>query len=979
MDYMLIDDGLFLSSSADVGIMTASRVVASGGVVTIPDVKIFQEASSFLKFSLRFAAHSDIDATSNSTYFSVESNHIRITYPNPFVPSIVADSPELEPAFPETLTVRLVDGAGNDLQMSTADITVDLRLGSSSSAACCGKSITMDSMSSRVSASSFKFPSAKGVAFIRDIVPVHVAGEDYFFRFSFITTFVDTALFLISPRYLIVSVQPGGHGVDIDNIVSGHSSPAVGDGAARDCVINRYPNVQLWGNNSVSGPYLYTTQPSPLRITVTLVNVLWFKQCVVKSTSGNGMQPVMSGGLQVFNELYVTGCVQENLLLKFVVGSASATVQVLSAPFDIFEAPNMPYITEVVSLGSLGFRLNFTAPVIDRLHPLSGFIVTIGECTGGCALSYDYSDGFESNNAACSAACNATNLQTLISLKDAYSFDQMWGGPATAQTTMGSPWAICDNNLISTTCVYPASNNSHFSVYFQSTGRRSIIGSMLCNQAYTDWASYSESTLLFDADKVYQFQITAYNGKYSTTQLYPGFARAILPYTGPLFVSMALPSAPSVWQFYVTVQRPSTVVPRRGFLLDISTRPDFSADVQSMFFFDRHNGSPNAFQKFVPSPALLNQEPIASYAVSFEEGLSLAALVVANGRTPRVASQPQFRRGWDLPYLNQNVTLQANTRYYARAYHVNNAGLGPGMGASVATGTTYILEAASVSPSDLDPRGGTVVSIFGLGLGVSDLNANIAVRIGSTACDGVQVFGFTGSPLVCRAPAGAAGPSLSLVISIGNVSAGGHTILVSSAFAHSGAVVARLMPSLVAPKGAGTVVTVFGLYFGTNQGLFTAWVSALEGGGRFPCSNTSYINDLMVTCTLSQLLNVAGHMQISVGNLVSKQSQGSLLNIIGGSSDVSGSGTVASYLANCRRFDSSVVASHACYNCCFPMCIEAHANMDIGPDGGAPVTCPVVSLCWCLRAFVIWGFYGLTVFSGVHGALWFRFEMNRKM
>jgi len=146
--------------------------------------------------------------------------------------------------------------------MSTAEIAVDLRLGSSSSVACCGKSVTVVSSGSRLSASSFKFPSAKSVSFIRDIVPVHVAGEDYFFRFSSITIFVDTAQFLISPRYLIVSIQPGGHGVDIDNIVSGHSSPAVGDGAARECVINRYPNVQLWGNNSVSGIYLYSTQPS---------------------------------------------------------------------------------------------------------------------------------------------------------------------------------------------------------------------------------------------------------------------------------------------------------------------------------------------------------------------------------------------------------------------------------------------------------------------------------------------------------------------------------------------------------------------------------------------------------------------------------------------------------------------------------------------------------------------------------------------
>ena len=286
----MVDDGLFLSSSTDVGLMTVSRAVPSGGIVSIADVKIFQEASSFLKFALRFSAYSNVDQEFNSSYFSVESNHVRISYPNPFVPSIVADSPDLEPVFPEILIVRLVDGAGNDLQMSTADITVDLRLGGSSSSACCGKSATLTndvtSSGNRVSHSSFKYPSARGVAFIRDIVPVHVMGEDYFFRFNYLGVFLDTALFMISPRYLIVSVQPGGHGVDIDAIVSGHSSPSVGDGAARDCVINRYPNIQFWGNNSDSGYYRYTSQPSPLRITAKLMNVSWFKECALKSTSG---------------------------------------------------------------------------------------------------------------------------------------------------------------------------------------------------------------------------------------------------------------------------------------------------------------------------------------------------------------------------------------------------------------------------------------------------------------------------------------------------------------------------------------------------------------------------------------------------------------------------------------------------------------------------------------------------------------------
>lgn len=938
MDANIVDDGLFLSRSTDVGLMTVSRVKPIGGAISIQDVNIFQEASSYLKFSLRFSAHTAIDQITNSSYFSIESNHIKISYPIPFVHSLVADSDELEPLFPELLAIRLVDGAGNDLQMSTADVTVDLRLGSSSSVACCGKSVTMTSSSSRVSPSSFKFISSSGVAFIRDIILVHVMGENYFFRFYYLGVFLDTAHFVISPRYLIVSVQPGGHGVDLDSMVSGHNSPNVGDGAARDCVINRFPLLQFWGNNSVSGYYLYATQPSPLRISTTLVNVSWHKNCALKTTSGIGRQPMATTGSYIFDTLYVTGCVQENLMLKFQAGSASAVVDVLSAPFDVFEAPNMPSITEVISLGPLGFRLNFTAPSIDRLHPLTGFIITVGECSGSCSLPHDYSDGFDSKDISCSANCGAVNQQTVIPLRDTYSFDEFWGGPTTALDTLGNAWDVCGNDLTASTCVYPASNNSHFAVHFRSNGRRSIIGNTICNQAYTDWASYSESYLTFVAGKVYQFQITAYNAKYTTNHLYSGFARALLPYSDPLHFTMALPTISNVWHFYVTVKRPSIAVPRRGFLLDISTREDMSADVQSIFFFDRHNGSPDAYQKIVPTTALKDQREMASYAASFEEDLSLALLIVESGRTPRVASQPQFRRGWDIPYINQNVTLQPNTRYYARAYYVNNAGLGP------ASGTKYSLEVSDVSPADLDPRGGTVVSIFGLGLGVSDLNEHIVARIGSTLCDGVQVFGFSGSPLLCRAPAGAAGPALNLFVSVGNSSAGGYSVVVSNAFAHSGAVISRLIPSIVSPKTVGTIVTVIGLYFGTNMGLFSAWVSALQGGGRFPCVNTSFINDLMVTCTLSPLLDVAGHMHVRVGNLASKQSQFSLLQMTGDlNPSASGPGTVPVYFATCRRFDESVVASNHCYNCCFPKCIEEHKNLDIGPDMGAPVTCPIVS------------------------------------
>ena len=55
-----------------------------------------------------------------------------------------------------------------------------------------------------------------------------------------------------------MQTQPGGHGVDLDLVVAGgngHATPGVGDGASRDCIINRFPVVRIFGSGPGAVPY----------------------------------------------------------------------------------------------------------------------------------------------------------------------------------------------------------------------------------------------------------------------------------------------------------------------------------------------------------------------------------------------------------------------------------------------------------------------------------------------------------------------------------------------------------------------------------------------------------------------------------------------------------------------------------------------------------------------------------------------------
>ena len=328
----------------------------------------------------------------------------------------------------------------------------------------------------------------------------------------------------------------------------------------------------------------------------------------------------------------------------------------------------------------------------------------------------------------------------------------------------------------------------------------------VCSVTYTDWSNYFEQSFVFTQNEIFTFSLVAYNGKKSITFSSPAVARAIIAPTGTIYYPMGVSVAQApqpVTHFYFALPAPSTLVPRRGILVDFSTDATFASGVQSTFAYDRHVGSSTNIQQFVPTPLLLLQPPQASYGQFTTESLSVALVVIANGTTNLIA-RSQFRRGWDLPWSNGRAVLERGKVYYARAYAVNNAGYGP-MAADV---TQYFV--TEVNPSELDPKGGTVVSVMGRGLGVAEMMGVVSVKIGATQCDTPQAFKADGTVIVCRAGGGVAGPSLALSVIIGNASLAPVALQYDSLFVYSGPKVDRILPSIVQRVNASTVITLYG-------------------------------------------------------------------------------------------------------------------------------------------------------------------------
>ncbi len=136
-------------------------------------------------------------------------------------------------------------------------------------------------------------------------------------------------------------------------------------------------------------------------------------------------------------------------------------------------------------------------------------------------------------------------------------------------------------------------------------------------------------------------------------------------------------------------------------------------------------------------------------------------------------------------------------------------------GPSVSDVTRYFVD--SVKPSELDPKGGTVVSLLGRGLGVAELMSVVTVKIGAEVCDTPQASSSDGTVVVCRAGRGVAGPSYALSVTIGNASLAPIVLMYDSMFEYSGPKVERIQPSVIASVNASTVITIYGRNFGAAE------------------------------------------------------------------------------------------------------------------------------------------------------------------
>ena len=92
------------------------------------------------------------------------------------------------------------------------------------------------------------------------------------------------------------------------------------------------------------------------------------------------------------------------------------------------------------------------------------------------SLNNDFSEGFDTANPDCIAACNPSTAQSSITLFDTYTYDTTWGGGAATTTLAPTAWPLCSNDLTAAVCVYSEPNNYHSVVHLRHGGRGAVRG-----------------------------------------------------------------------------------------------------------------------------------------------------------------------------------------------------------------------------------------------------------------------------------------------------------------------------------------------------------------------------------------------------------------------------------------------------------------------------------------------------------------------
>jgi hypothetical protein len=561
---------------------------------------------------------------------------------------------------------------------------------------------------------------------------------------------------------LAVFTQPGGTGLDIDDIFPAHNSPGVGDGVPEGCIMSRFPVIKLYGRGSLNEEYPYSSVTSPFgaSLNASLFNITAENNCSI-SRGASSFANLATGEVS-FNQLVISGCVQESLGLKF---STFGLVSVDSVPFDVFGDPHSAVITDISTNGIQAFDIRWTAPPVARLHPLLGVIFEIRACLGDCAgftscpsactTSRDTCENYGlggDGNRSCSRMCNPSELQLLpvmLSTSPTHFYQNI-------NSTVFRGWKTCDDGFpwpSSNLCAYD-SIGSHFHIGNGAVGM-GIAGWPL--QSCSELASIlgkngTNSVIILKPGVVYQYSAVAFNSHRVNRYTSPIFSRPSIvddsARDAKFTMYSSVSTAPVVMQFYLTSPAPTLWRPRLGYIFDVvqmGAEFDGNPSLQSVFFWDQ---GCDGYQSSKPTLMQTNQNTDATYHLDEQLGYVFSMFVLNDGM-PLVNKSGimngLLRINYTIPYTGHQLLMSSDHRYTVRVFTVN--ALGAGLQPSY-----FSFSISSIQPSVLSTDGSTVVTVFGSGLGLPNYETNMRIKINGVECTALLVTSYSGESIQFLAP-----------------------------------------------------------------------------------------------------------------------------------------------------------------------------------------------------------------------------------
>ena len=697
-------------------------------------------------------------------------------------PIAVIVFPTIFPSFFATncntsLSVELHDGMGTVLR--DTDIlwfNLSLQVNGSEAIACCNSALNVMETDLWTFNHTRELPSmvrshiSAGILKNVTLSIQYALGDNYTLLFHF-TDFrgdvnIRSPSFSVTATRLVVVTQPGGSGLDIDALIPAHNSPGVGDGAPEGCRMARFPLIKLYGRNSLNEEYPFSTIVSPFGAVVgaAILNITAGNSCTISHGATSYVNLVT--GEVTFNELVISGCVQESLGLRFASYDSSFEFFVDSLPFDIFGDPYSALITDISTNGIQAFDIRWAVPHVDRLHPLIGVIFEVRACIGDCINSQscpsacttlrdtceNYGFGGDGDQ-SCSRICNASELQLLPAMMS--TSPMFFNQTLTSNTNGIGNWSICDDGF-----PWPSSNlcayNSLGTQFHVANGAVALkLPSwpvLLCTELTNIIPGNGIEVIILKPGVVYQFSAVSFNSHRVNRNTSPIFSRpSVIDDSAPdskftMYSSVSV--SPVTFQFYLTSPAPTLWRPRLGYIVDIVPMGDVfegHSHIQSMFFWDQ---GCDGYQSTAPSLLQTNQTPDATYHLDSQMGYAFSMFVMRNGMP--LVNKPYMLNGlrsinYSIPYNGQQLSISGDFRYTVRVYTVNALGVSAQPG-------HFSFAVTRIQPSVLSTDGTTIVTMFGSGLGLPTYENNMRIKINGLECTALVAGSYNGEHVQFVAP-----------------------------------------------------------------------------------------------------------------------------------------------------------------------------------------------------------------------------------